>query len=551
MKLLKSIFIFFICSNVIIAQNMEDYTASWEGKFTNNKAFNLSVEISNLESENPTLKIANTYTIVNTNFKAPNKKDIRIHITNTTSFRGYISNDNKEISGFIKSGILLYHVKLVKNASNIYKGKWNVFMTNKLSLKSMCLSIENGNKNNYEAYPFFADNAFTGTWAANFKKDKHNISFTDFKTGLNFKGKLHPKKIDLGVYLGEHLITQVELNKLTSDWKKGKNQQEISRSNHKILNKMESKILDNSFVDVHSVLISKRGKTIYEQYFNGYNKNVPHDTRSASKSIGSAIVGIAKEKGLFDDVNQPFYTFLPEKAQEKITDSKRKIDIKSLLTMSSGLDADDYTRKRKSLASEGSYQSSRNWLQTVLNAPMLHKPNTHANYGSANPYLLGVAMSSVVNEPLELFMDKYLFKKLNISNYIIQTDLNGKPYFGGGMYVTPKDLLKFGEMYRCDGKWNKEQVLSKKWVRDSFKNYRILENVPEKNGYGYLWWHHTYNLKGEQIKTIEARGNGGQYVFVIPSLKSVVVMTAGNYRNGKTQQPETIFKEYVLRFLMQ
>ena len=93
---------------------------------------------------------------------------------------------------------------------------------------------------------------------------------------------------------------------------------------------------------------------------------------------------------------------------------------------------------------------------------MINSPNTKANYGSANPYLLGVAMDSVVSEPLELFIDKNLFEKLKISNYIIQTDMTGRPYFGGGMYLTSKDMLKFGELYLNKGKLNGKQIISKK-----------------------------------------------------------------------------------------
>ena len=83
------------------------------------------------------------------------------------------------------------------------------------------------------------------------------------------------------------------------------------------------------------------------------------------------------------------------------------------------------------------------------------------------------------------------------------------------------------------------------------RNYRPLMNVPEQNGYGYLWWHHTYQSKGKTIKTVEAIGNGGQYIFLIPSLNSVVVITSGNYNSRKGQQPEEIFESYILPKLMQ
>ncbi len=319
-------------------------------------------------------------------------------------------------------------------------------------------------------YPIWGDDRFTGTWCDNFQKQNELISFTDFKTGLQFKGKLSEGEIHLGIYLGTNMFTQVVLKKSTTDWIiggfKSKNKTSILQ-----LTQMEKFILNDSLPNTHSVLISKKGKIVYENYFDGYNENIPHDMRSASKSISSAVVGIAKDKSLFNNVEQSIFDFLPKKYQSHKDSLKTEIDIQSLLTMSSGIDAIDYgiNANPKSSATEQNYQRTPDWIEAILTAPMIHKPNTKANYGSANPALLGVAMDSVVSGALELFIDKYLFQKLGISNYIIQTDLRDKPYFGGGMYLTPKDMLKFGELYLNKGKWNDKQVLSKKWIKNHLR----------------------------------------------------------------------------------
>ncbi len=530
------------------AQNMAEYTSGWEGKIENTQTFSLQVEIENFGLENAKFKISNNQNIIDYLFDAKSTSIIEIPFAENYSFKGQLSENGKEINGFIKSGMLLYHLKLTQSNNNTFKGTWNLLMVDELKSLNFYLSVENGEENNYQAYPIFGDNRFTGTWCDNFQKENDLISFTDFKTGLQFRGKLLPNSIQLGIYLGKSLITKVALKKSTTDWEIGgfKNENKTSILQ---LTKMESLISKDSLPNTHSVLISKKGKVVYENYFDGYNANIPHDMRSASKSISSAIVGIAKDKLLFSSVEQSIFDFLPIEYQILKDSLKSEIDIQSLLTMSSGLDADDYTRERKSAASENNYQPTRDWTETILKAKMINEPNVESNYGSANPFLLGVAMDSVVSEPLELFMDKYLFQKLEISHYIIQTDLKGRPYFGGGMYLTPKDMLKFGELYLNKGNWKSNRILSEKWVENSFKNYRNLDNVPDKNGYGYLWWHNTYQVNGESIESIEARGNGGQYIFVIPNLKTVVVVTSGNYRNGKTQQPEEIFEEYILPYL--
>ena len=533
------------------AQDMAEYTSGWEGILENPKVFNLKVEIENLGKENAKFKISNNKKIIDYPIITKNNKQLEIPFAENYSFKGMLSKNGKEINGFIKSGILLYHLKLTQSDNNSFLGTWNILMIDELKSLNFYLSVENGEGNKYEAYPIFGDNRFTGTWCDNFQKENNLISFIDFKTGLQFKGKLEKNKIQLSLLLGDNLLTEIELKKSITNWEIGGFKNDNNTTSILKLTEMENLISKDSFPNTHSVVISKKGEIIYENYFDGYNANIPHDMKSASKSISSAIVGIAKDKSLFKNVDQSIFDFLPEKYQTYNDSLKTKINIQSLLTMSSGIDAIDYgiNANPKSSATEDNYQRTPDWIEAILKAPMIHKPNTKANYGSANPALLGVAMDSVVSEPLELFIDKFLFQKLEISNYIIQTDLRDKPYFGGGMYLTPKDMLKFGELYLNKGKWKSKRIISKKWVKNSFKNYRNLENVTDKNGYGYLWWHNTYNANEKNIKSIEARGNGGQYIFVIPCLQTVVVITSGNYRNGKTQQPEMIFEKHILPYL--
>ncbi|MEZ4859192.1 MAG: serine hydrolase [Flavobacteriaceae bacterium] len=541
-------FFFILLTFSLFGQNMADYTSSWEGTIENSKTFNFIVVIENLKTDNAVFKISNGKNIINQTFKIDLDKRIKIAISENLSFKGDLSKNGKEINGFIKSGLLLYHIKLTKSKKNSFVGAWNALMVDDLKSLNFYLSVENGLGDDYQAYPILADDRFTGTWCANFQKKNDSISFLDFKTGLKFKGKLFPQKIQLGIYLGNSLVMQTDLKKSQTDWEIGGFVTNKNNGNLQ-LKEMESLILKDSLPNTHAVLISKNGKIIYENYFDGYNSEIPHDTRSASKSISSAIVGIAKDKLLFNNVDQSIFEFVPKEYQIYKDSLKRKIDIKSLLTMSSGLDAVDFGINRKSVASEDNYQPTQDWTKTILQAPMINEPNTHANYGSANPYLLGVAMDSLVSEPLELFMDKNLFQKLGISNYIIQTDMTGRPYFGGGMYLTPRDMMKFGELYLNKGKWNGKQILSENWIENTFKNYRILENTFNKNGYGYLWWHYNYEFNGNSIESVEARGAGGQYIFVLSKLEMVVVITSGNYRNGKTQQPELILEKYILPYM--
>ena len=553
------ILILIILSVSSYGQDMKDYTDSWQGKIADKNAFSLTISIQKQINGNSLFVISNKQEIINKKFTFEN--EIQLSLNDNLSFSGIVNNEQSEINGFIKSGMLFYHIKLNREGDN-YIGKWNILMIDYLKSQSLYLSVENGSEDEYQAYPIFGDDRFTGTWCANFNKNNDTILFSDFKTGLQFNGVLKSSEILLSINLDTQTITKVSFKKTENDWNIGNlssnNNSQINdgwklSTNQLLLPKMENDINSKELDKTESVVIAKNGEVIYENYFAGFNAVTPHDMRSASKSISSAIVGVTIDNKLIKSTDQSIYEFLPEKYQNTKDSLKSEITIQSLLTMSSGLDAIDFgiNANSKSLATENNYQRTMDWTKTILEAPMINKPFTHANYGSANPHLLGVAVNSVVQEPLELFIDQNLFLPLGISNYIIQTDMSGEPYFGGGMYLTPRDMLKFGQLYLNKGQWGNKQILSKKWIENSFKNYLNLENTSDKNGYGYFWWHHTYIINGKEIKSIEARGAGGQYIFVIPKSKVVVVITSGNYRNKKGQQPEKILEKYILPVIME
>jgi CubicO group peptidase (beta-lactamase class C family) len=115
-------------------------------------------------------------------------------------------------------------------------------------------------------------------------------------------------------------------------------------------------------------------------------------------------------------------------------------------------------------------------------------------------------------------------------------------------------MLKVGQLYLDGGEWQGQRVLSESWVKDSFGNYGRLEPL-DRNGneYGYLWWHEEYDIGNRRVASVEARGNGGQYIFVIPELNAVAVITSGNYRSGleMTWQPQRILRQYLLPALLE
>jgi len=301
----------------------------------------------------------------------------------------------------------------------------------------------------------------------------------------------------------------------------------------------------------HSVLVAKGGRIAVEEYFYGFDRDTWHDMRSASKTVASTLIGLAIRDGHVEGTSARALSFFPRYRRYAAWDPRKaRITVRDLLTMSSGLDADD--SDPRSVASEAAYQSQvaqPDWIKLALDAPMKRDPGTQPVYSGANPLILGGILAAAMNEPIEWYAHRTLFEPLGIEQYSFGIDPVGIVYMGGGLYLRPRDMLKYGQLYLDGGVWRGTRILPDAWVRESWGRYGKLAPL-DRNGhdYGYLWWHHHYDVGGRTIETVEARGNGGQYIFVVPSLDVVVVITAGNYRAGlqMTRQPEEIMRRYVL-----
>jgi len=286
-----------------------------------------------------------------------------------------------------------------------------------------------------------------------------------------------------------------------------------------------------------------------EEYFYGFDRAVMHDMRSASKTLTSTLIGLAVQEGRIEGSGATALSFFPNYRRYANWDPRKAdIEIRHLLTMSSGLDAND--SDPESAASEGFYQSQTirpDWVKLALDAPMIADPGSQPLYGGANPLILGGILANVVDVPVEWFAHLALFDPLGVQHYKFFLDPTGIVYMGGGLYLRPRDMLKFGQLYLDGGVWQGRRVLDEGWIDESWGRYGRLAPL-DRNGhqYGYLWWHHQYELGDRTIETVEARGNGGQYIFVVPSLDLVVVITSGNFRNGKTREPEDIMRRFVL-----
>jgi CubicO group peptidase (beta-lactamase class C family) len=265
---------------------------------------------------------------------------------------------------------------------------------------------------------------------------------------------------------------------------------------------------------LHSLLVSRRGELVLERYFNGARAARPANIKSASKSIVSALVGIAIDRRLIGGVETPIVTWFPQLAKERDS-SKHTITVEDLLTMRSGLQS---TSNRN----YGAWVQSRNWVQHALARPMISMPGTQMQYSTGNTHLLSAILTSATKKSTWHFANETLAGPLGFTLARWPQDPQGIFFGGNDMLMTPRQMLAFGQMYLDRGRSTGRQIVPEAWIERSFVT-RGRSPISDQE-YGYGWW--MRELGGH--RAYYAWGFGGQYIFVVPSLDLVVVTTSSS-----------------------
>ncbi|MEY4902781.1 MAG: hypothetical protein RLZZ292_596 [Bacteroidota bacterium] len=291
-----------------------------------------------------------------------------------------------------------------------------------------------------------------------------------------------------------------------------------------LLNEMMQKIVTGQYPNVHSILIIKDGKLVFEEYFYEHNKNKLHQLRSATKSFISALTGIAIEKRYIKSKDKKVLPYFSEYTFKNNLDAKKKISIENLLTNQSGLDCDVYNSKASGNESIMAYE--KDWIQYSLDLPMVDSAGGIGQYCSSNPIILGRILEKATQMPLPEFATKTLFKDLGIKKF----DWHFKPDPSSGetycqVNLRSRDMAKFGLLYLNNGVWNEKQVIPQQWVEQSLAKHTVVAGLD----YGYLWWTKYLDANGTRYYGKLAQGNGGQKIYIFKELNLVTVITAGHY----------------------
>lgn len=304
---------------------------------------------------------------------------------------------------------------------------------------------------------------------------------------------------------------------------------------------MVREIIRGAYPGVHSVLVAKDGRLVVEEYFYEFDRETPHQLRSATKSVVSALVGIAIDRGIIESTDALVIPrFSNEYSSiEHLTPAKEQMTIEHLLTQKSGLACDDWNPE--SPGNEVRMGQTDDWVKFVLDLPMNSKPDTEAHYCSGAVIVLGRLVEKAAEISLEEFAEIHLFRPLGIEEYEwrFEPDSSSAETFAQ-LYLRPRDMMKLGLVFSNSGRWGGRQVISEEWVERSTSSHATLGDTD----YGYLWWRPYLNVPGGRRYAIAAQGNGGQEIYLWPDLDMIVVLTGGNY--NRSSHTNRLFIDHIL-----
>jgi len=296
-----------------------------------------------------------------------------------------------------------------------------------------------------------------------------------------------------------------------------------------------------SITSLRSVLIQQNGELLGGEYFRNASASHPYNIKSASKSVTSLLVGIAIDQNKIS-IDETLGDYFPEYFEENPNPKKEKITVRQLLSMQSGLET-------TSFYNYGAWVISDNWAEFQLDQPFQEEPGGTMVYSTGISHLLSVILTKATGMSTKAFAEANLFDPLDIRVGGWDRDPQGYYMGGNNLALTPTGLLRIGQTMLNGGTYEGQRIVSNQWVADSFKSYTRSNYNPYD--YGYMWWNRPVN----GVDVFFAWGFGGQYIFMIPELNSVVVIT--NSLTTATQRrsyKEPIFDllgNYIIPFLNQ
>ncbi|MGD2115993.1 MAG: serine hydrolase, partial [Acidobacteriota bacterium] len=269
---------------------------------------------------------------------------------------------------------------------------------------------------------------------------------------------------------------------------------------------------------VRTLLVARHGTIVAERSFSGGDGNdKPHNLKSASKSLLAALVGIAVERGAISGPDATLGELLPAYA-EGLTEEKRAITVRDLLSMEAGL-------RSTSREHYGAWVARNDWVAAALEQPLESAPGAEYTYSTGNTHLVSAILTEATGRSTLELAREWLLDPIGAEIASWERSPEGYYFGGNNLSMTPRDLARFGQLYLQGGRWGdgdrSEQIVPARWVGESTAVH--ASGWPERYGrYGYFWW----IPREDPWESYAAIGFGGQFLYVVPELDMLLVMTS-------------------------
>ena len=288
-------------------------------------------------------------------------------------------------------------------------------------------------------------------------------------------------------------------------------------------------VIDGAYPDVRSILVYQAGALRLEEYFYGYDRNQPHQMRSFTKSVIALLAGAAVDRGKLR-ADEPVLARLGYAAYANPDPRKARITLLDLLSNRSGLACNDHDSA--SPGHEVKLYDTDDWVKAFVDLPMVADPGTAALYCSGGFFAAGRVIERAVGNPLPEFAEEVLFGPLGMRpterTWNFNLDRSGRNEFGQ-VHLRPRDMLKLGLLIQQRGEWSGRRILPAAWIEAAVAKQTRVDD----SDYGLGIWHRWYGVKTaagqSRVDTVMLSGNGGQKVYLVPSLDLVVVFTGGSF----------------------
>jgi CubicO group peptidase (beta-lactamase class C family) len=287
--------------------------------------------------------------------------------------------------------------------------------------------------------------------------------------------------------------------------------------------------------NIDSLLIVRNGYLVAEMYHHPYAALTLHHIFSSTKSFTSTLIGMALARGDISSLDQRVIDFFPDRTVANLDDYKRAMTLENLLTMSGGFDWRGGMLENPSL---DEWTSQPDWVQAMLDWPVIHEPGTIFTYNSGGSHLLSAIFQQATGQTAEAFAADNLFAPLGIMDWYWNADPQGVSTGGWGLWLTPREMAKFGYLFLNGGAWDGQQIVPAEWAETATSQHIRAGAQWLSDGYGYQWW---VDAKGYYM----ALGYGGQYIVVVPERNMVVITTSALPLNDYFV-PEDLLNDYVL-----